>query len=745
MSSALLETRAPAHPERRRNRHNGQISHPFSFSFSGLSLENKSKQYQSWSHTMNPSNASDVTSGLGDSNGLNSNFSFNSSSLSRQGSGLSRPRFLKVRRGLNSQILKPPASPDVGASPGFNPFRASVSGEFGMGKTGNEAVMSGADRSDSNANVNSGGGLGKGVTDQMSNLNIGSGTEFVNSKDAGFNFNSRSRLSSSSDARLDRGGFVFGSDHEKSSSFDESIVSKLPEDMGKLNIEGPGNGESVKKGEDGRFDLGANSKTTFGQGSNDNVGGSLGKNVESELPHELQKKLNINENVQMDGSADTHNADDVNKFVFNSSKKDGYSFAGSSVNALPDKMKNLNIGFSFDGRKETLLLRKMETLDIGSKAGDYNQTFVKNMETGSRSDKPEREDEFNFTSKQDHLGTSSVELKTPNTKANLFSSTNKKLEFNAKREPARSRDTRMKKASGKLRHSTSVQLGLGHDVVANGSSPVNVEVSESYSPMDISPYQETLADNQCSKENSASCESFSLFNSYLKTDSVPEVSNDSIDEDLAMATECLDINEVDAMSRAPQEEAFEHHFGGSVDAEATVEGSVSGAETESFKSATEEVDYNSDNPNSAETEASSSPKMERHDTDGRIHFGFHASSSNSSGSNFTFAASTAAQCQLSASKRFHKKKNLVKAGQDANCFVPNAKVPYGSSSAEFLPYSGAPVLSTLGHYQEIDPSIQCKYEYNSGVQKEKEIKQEAVSLSAETAAAQEACEKCRLR
>lgn len=743
MSSALLETRAPAHTERRRNRHNGQISHPFSFNFSGLSLENKSRQYQSWSHTMNPSNASDVTSGLGDSNGLNSNFSFNSSSLSRQGSGLSRPRFLKVRRGLNSQILKPPASPDTGASPGFNPFGPSVSGEFGVGKTGNEAMMSGANRSDSNANVNSGGGLGKGVTDLMSNLNIGSGTESVNSRDAGFNFNSSSRLSSSTDARLDRGGFVFGNDYVKSSSFDESIVSKLPEDMGKLNIEGPGNGVSVKKGEDGRFDLGANSKIKFGQGSNDNVGCSLGKNVESELPHELEKKLNINENVQMDGSADTHNAEDVNKFVFNSSKKD--SFAGSSVNALPDKMKNLNIGAGFDGRKETLLLRKMETLDIGSKAGDYNQTFVQNMETGSPSDRPEREDEFNFTSKQDHFGTSSVEFKTPNTKANLFSTTNKKLEFNAKREPARSRDTRMKKTSGKLRRSTSVQLGLGHDVAANGSSPVNVEASESYSPMDISPYQETLADNQCSKENSASCESFGLFNNYLKTDSVPEVSNDSIDEDLAMATECLDINEVDAMSRPPQEEAFEHRFGGSVDVEGTVEGSVSGTETESFKSATEEVDYNSDNPNSAENEASSSPNMERHDTDGRIHFGFHASSSNSSGSNFTFAASTAAQCQSSASKRFLKKKNLVKAGQDVNSFVSNAKVPYGSSSAEFLPYSGAPVLSTLGHHQEIDPSIQCKYEYNSGVQEEKEIKQEAVSLSAETAAAQEACEKWRLR
>ncbi|KAM5584653.1 hypothetical protein ABKV19_004162 [Rosa sericea] len=707
MSPALLESRAPPH---RPNLNTGQISHP------PFSLFN----FSEYKFKMNPSNASDVSSGFGNSS---SDFSFNSSSPSRQGSGLPRPRLLKVRKGLiNPQLLRPSA--ETGAPPGFNPFGTKVAGEF---------------RRDSDSDS------GIGVTDQMSNLKFG------DAKDAaGFHFDRGTRLSSSTPGRLDGGGFVFGSEFSKSSGFDDGIASKLPEDMRKLNIEGPGNGGAVEKGEDRRFDGGADSKTGFGLGSHDNVGGSLGRNMGSELPHELEKKLNINENVQMGGRTDTHNADGVNKFVFNTSKKDDCSSAGSSVNALPDKMKNLNIGLSFDGRKESLLLRKMESLDIGTKAGhstqsdtgtSSRQTSVKNMET-------EREDEFNFTSKQDHLSTSSVEFKTPNTKANLFSGINKKLEFNAKREPARARDTRMKKASGKSRRPTSSQLGLGHDVVSKGGSPVNIEASESYSPMDISPYQETLADNQYSKENSASSESFSLVNDYPETDSVPKVSNNSIDEDLAMATECLDINKVDAMSRPPQEEAFEHHLCGSVNADETVEGSVSGAETESFKSATEEVDYISDTANSAETEVSSSPNMERHDTDGRIHFGFHASSSNRSGLNFTFAASTAAQCPLSPSKRLHKKKNMVKAGQDANSFVPNAKVPYGSSSAEFLPYSGAPVLSTPGNYQEINPPIsvisQCN-EDNSGVQKEKEIKQEAVSLSAETAAAQEACEKWRLR
>ncbi|CAB4308867.1 unnamed protein product [Prunus armeniaca] len=344
MSSPLLETRAPAHTQQHQNLNNGQISHPFSFDFSGFSLQNQSEQYQSLSHTMNPSNAGDVTSGFSNSNDINSNFGFNTSSLSRQGSGLARPRFVKVRRGLNAQNFKPPESPETGFRPGFNPFRTnlessipvpsgletgtSVSGEFGTPKSGNEGKMFGANRSDSNANSgkwDSNASLRKGVIDEMRNLKIGSGNEFLNTKEGAFSFNARSRVSSSSAAGLDKGGFVFGNGYRKNSSIDESIGSKLPEDMMKLNIEGPENAESVEKGKDVKFNVTATDKTKFGLGNNDNVGGSLGQNLESELPNEL-KKLNIKETVQLDRSADTPNADCVYKFAFGNSKKDSYSF-----------------------------------------------------------------------------------------------------------------------------------------------------------------------------------------------------------------------------------------------------------------------------------------------------------------------------------------------------------------------------------------------------------------------------------
>ncbi|KAM1100585.1 hypothetical protein ACFX15_006795 [Malus domestica] len=529
---------------------------------------------------MDSSNFGDVPS---NSKELNSSFSFNTPPVSRQGSGLSRPRLVKVRRGSAFQVMKPAASQETEFCPGFNPFRTSLqswnpvssgaeagtsaSGTFGTTKTGNEAKLFRADRID--PTVNSGkwdtrGGLGKGVIDEMRNLKIGSGNEFLNTK-VGFTFNAR-RLNSA--PGLDKGGFVFGNGNKKNSSIDESIVSKLPKDVGKLNIEGAEKRESVEAGKDQKFNFNANDKTKFGSGSIDNVGGSLGPNVESELPNELKKRLNIKETVQLDRSTDWPSADDVNKFVFGNSKNDSYSLAGTSENVLPDKMNNLNIKDTFDGRK-----------------------------------------------------------------------------------------------------------------------------------------------------------------------------------DLAMATERLDINEVDATNREAKEGSFEYRHNGSVDAEGTLEGSMSQVETESFKSTAEELDFNGDNSHtSAEIEASSGSYLESHDTDGRIHIAFPSWSDNRSGSNFSFAASSAAQSQVSASKRLQKKKILVKAGPDTNTVVPNVKIPYASSSSQFLPYSGTSAHLSLGHYQKIESSNpQRRHGDNSGVRKEQELKQETTSFSAEAAAAQEAFEKLRLR
>lgn len=805
MSPPLLEPGVPpSHTTTRKT----QQSHSFNGEFS-LPLQFNSSGYPSKSHfvPMNPSNFGDQTSGFSNSNQNDPNFGFNTPSFPRSTSGTSRPRLVKVRRQSNSQNLRPNA-------PGFNPFRPGSENSVlsgtgtsvsGLGSGGNEAFMFGENRNDLGVNLNPGkwdssGGLEKGVIDEIGNLRIGSGDEFVNR-----------RQSSSLSGGSESGGFVLGSGYKKGSSIDESIASELPENLKKLNIEGSGNGERIEKIRDGRF----------GFGSGDNVGSSFDSNVGAELPDELMNKLNIKEAGHFD-------ANDTSMFVFGSRKKGDDSFAGCSVNTLPDQLKSLNIketlnsksfekkevnirtnekentvlGTSkstsglYDGTKEALLSKKMEKLKVGSGAGDSlsdavpssSGEFVKEMQTGHFGDKLfhdldksvpteftfqpglQSKDtsgsqvpssfsssdtdfppagstferpmaEFSFASKQDGIGTPFVEFKTPKPKANIFSGINQKMEFSAKRESTRV--SRVKKMSGKLKNPTPVKLWPGQNFVSKESdSQENPEPSESYSPMDISPYQETLPDNRCSRENSVtSDESFSLDNSYGASDSAPTVSSDAVDEDLIIATQCLDMNDGDSICQEAKVGDSEYHSYGSVGAGDLQEDSASGVETESFKSAAEEVDFNIDVAvTSAEAEASPSLNIERHDSDGRMHSGIASSSEDINGSNFTFAASSAAQGQLSALKRHQKKKNLLKVGHDMYDSTINAKVSYASSSVNL--FSGTSLPSSPGRVQKGDlSSSQSKVKTDSELDKNPEIKQE----SSASVASQEACEKWRLR
>lgn len=828
MSPPLLEPRVPpSHTTRRKT----QQSHSFSGEFS-LPLPFNSSGYPSKSHfvPMNPSNFGNQTSGYSDSNQNDPNLGFNTPSFPRSNSGPSRPRFWKVRRQSNSQNLRPNI-------PGFNPFRPGSENSVlsgtgtsvsGLGSGGNEAFMFGESRNDLGVNLNPGkwdssGGLGKGVIEEMGNLRIGSGDEFVNS-----------RRSSSLSGGSESGGFVFGSGYKKGSSIDESIASELPENLKMLNIEGSGNGERIEKIRDGRFNVSVVDKTKFGIGSGGNVGSSFDSSVGAELPNELMNKLNIKEAGHFD-------ANDTNMFVFGSCKKGDDSFAGSSANTLPDQLKSLNIKENlntksyeknevnirtnertsqstsglYDGRKEALLLKKMEKLKVGSGVGDSvsdagpssSREFVKEMQTGHFSDKlfhdldksvpteftfqpgmqskdangrqapfdePKYDTklggnvsspssfsssdtgfppagsaferpmaEFSFASKQDGIGTPFVEFKTPKPKANIFSGINQKMEFSAKRESTR--DSRVKKMSGKLKKPTPVKPWPGQNFFSKESdSQENPEPSESYSPMDISPYQETLPDNRCSRENSVtSDESFSLDHSYGASDSAPTVSSDAIDEDLIIATQCLDMNDGDSICQEAKVGDSEYHSYGSVGAGDLQEDSASGVETESFKSAAEEVDFNIDGAvTSAEAEASPSLNIERNDSDGRMHIGIASSSEDINGSNFTFAASSATQGQLSALKRHQKKKNLLKVGHDMYDSTLNAKVSYASSPVNLFPFSGTSLPLSPGRVQKGDLSTsQSKVKTDSELDKNPEIKQE----SAGSVASQEACEKWRLR
>ncbi|GMI84146.1 tetratricopeptide repeat 16, DNA J protein C31 [Hibiscus trionum] len=754
MSPALIDPRGAASSPA-----NGQVSSvPFTLnSFGSFPV------YQSESslEKMNPSSSfgfeGDFNSGFSKSAPNNPDFSFNTPSLQRPPAGLARPRLVKIRKQLNSDNLNSSVNLETRVGPGFNPFQPVSDG--------------------SNLGVNL--ELEGGFVEGMRNLRIGKSCGLA----------------------------------------DQSLVSRLPDDLRKLNIQ------------DG-------SKSDQSNENDSNAGSYVRRGVETEtLPNELRSKLNIKSSEDVNDGSET-------VFVF-SVGKGGDSSVGSSTDAVQDRIKNLNIKGSDDsntnerdkfafrsgensyhlGGEREKVLTDVEKLIIGSVTGgssgqtdggfSSSHVFGKDVQTeklddtklegfgnsvkeesvfqtatsglypsssvhmdqlksnigpggatvlptsfsssamhfqpgvssfGLSSDKPEKKDEFCFTAKQDAVRTPFVEFKTPQSQANMLFGINKKLEFSAKKETGKSKT--VKKRKGQLKHPTPVHLWHGPNFVSSKTGARdNAEASESYSPMDVSPYQETLADTRCSRESSvASDESFSLGVKSASSGSQQAVSSDAIVEDLVAATQHMILNEGEEKDEEIKIEGHGDVFDKAVATEALEEDSVSGAETESFLSAAEEIDDNSDIAlSSAEKEVTSRTNIERQDSDTQMYFSATSNPEHISGFDFTFAASSSAQSQVSTPTRHHRKNNLAKVSFDTTYCSSNVRIPSASSSVQFSPYPGASVHLSPRQGQKTDLStLQSKAGGNSVANKGPEIKHEP-NLMGATAAIQESCEKWRLR
>uniref|UniRef100_A0A6N2MHP3 J domain-containing protein n=1 Tax=Salix viminalis TaxID=40686 RepID=A0A6N2MHP3_SALVM len=742
---------------------------------------------------MNPSNF-----GVSDStmSSQNSNFSSRSSSSSTK-SGLSRPRLVNVRRQSNHQNFK--SNEDTCVGIGFNQFRPdkSMVGPGGSGSDGHEAFVFGARRGNVGFNSNS----GKGIVEELKSLRTG--------REANVDVSEKT-------------GFSFASDGNKSHGVHESMQKLSFDDKEKV-VDG-----ASKFSINGRF------------GGGDNVGSSFGRNVESLLPDELEKKLDIEEAGDATNGDGSFQADDIEKFGFKSSEKGSDMFAAAAAdNALPDQIKNLKIkdyvvtnnvnnetnqkdSFAFGSREsidgyvggenESTLSHEMGCkLEIGSAKGETSgQTNTgfssrrisrKDVPTVNKGDKKlhdcgdpfgfvfeggmpgkdvsgihapmdqpkvdtqpigvpgpslvfsssssagwnafrvpppgglEKTDGFSFTSKQDGAGSPFVEFKTPNPKGNVFTGLNPQMEFGTK-----FKDSKEKKKRGKLKQPVKVPLPPGLDFVIRKSGSHEIpEASESYAPSDISPFQETLSDVRYSRESSVTSEeSFAQDSQHASTGSQPSVLNDAIDEDLVVATQQMDIDEEDMKYKETKEENSENCFDKGFGAEIHVEECITGAETESFKSANEEIDSINDvMVTLAESEASSSTNL---DSDLSTQFFSTVFSEDTVNSGFTFAASSTAQV---SPKHHHKKNNFVRVDNDSFNSSATSKGSYASSSLQFTPFSGpssplSPVRSKKASLSAPSHVLGDNGELHRGLG----INQGSVSASV---AAQEACEKWRLR
>ncbi|KAE9593436.1 putative DnaJ domain, tetratricopeptide-like helical domain-containing protein [Lupinus albus] len=472
-----------------------------------------------------------------------------------------------------------------------------------------------------------------------------------------------------------------------------NAASKLPEDMmTKLKIETRGNIDSQNLHNELKQKL--------------QIGSGIDNSVISQM-----KNLNVNESL---GNTHTHTHTISNNHNIDG---DAINFGKVTYPVLLRKMDNLNLVNSVESNlcnpsrgsgsqklKEDIGMHQSAPSSLSSSSSLLFQNVGNGVGVSST-----HTDGFVFTGKQDKPGGSSfVEFKTPApAKSNLFGGVDDKLIFTTSRKE-QNNNTRMNKGRAKMmHHTTSASPWHGQGFVLKESAPKEDPqgTTEACSPMDVSPYQEKLAENRSSRENSVtSIDSLSIDNNSIADDSVGTTSVDLIDEDLVLATKCLNINVGDVTCGETKEETSECNKGENICAEDSKYESFSGVETESFHSANDDVDITS---NVADISAES----EARDGDRILHLGSGFSSSNASASPFTFAASSSAEAQSSSPKRPQKKKNLVNVRQSLKARVSS-------------------------------PQPRTR---DSGVNKEQGIKEASGSMSAASIAMQEACEKWRLR
>lgn len=720
---------------------------------------------------------------------------------------LSKPRFVKVRKQLGSARPKTasgynPFRPVSQSSSSVSPGRSDKNDAAVDGPTRSDSITN----LDS-GKWGSSGSLDREVVDDLRKLKIGTGKGTMNKNDGVFNSNADERASLNVTEQPDKIDnekcFAFGeslvselpfgmsklnigglgkdannkiySGFGSASFFGKSVESELPKEFKKLHVEDSAGLEA------GRLNFKAVNMGNFVFGScktgDDSSTGSSANILLDQMKH-MNLKDPVNVNINGDKTSGKPS------FVFGNNRSATGSLDGRTENIISDKIGNMKIGSGTQnslGQTDTTFLGNKTSRDVG-KTTPLDSTVQTGISSGSQAptnrpnngsklygttassssfsshgtpfqpggsvfevplmDRPEKQDEFSFRGKQDGLGTPHVDFKTPNQKGDLLSSLDQKVEFSAKKEEIR--DSRSKKRKGKLRKPTPVHLWLGQDFVPReSSSQENPGSPLSYSPMDASPYQETLADNQCSREASVtSDDSFHLENNYASsTASHPMVSDDGANEDLVSVAQRLKINEGHVRCNEMKEKNSDCHLEKGVGGEDPLEDSVSGPQTESSKSMTAEADVNGDNiVTSAETEASLSSNTERQENDGGMKYCFASSSEDIAGPNFIFAASSAAQGQSSPTEHHHRKNNRLKV----NPFIstPNAEVPHAPLSPHFSPLSRNTLFLNPLQSQKGEPRKGGKqYEVN----KEQQIKQEPIFSSVATVAAQEACEKWRLR
>ncbi|KAL6009955.1 hypothetical protein ACLOJK_000386 [Asimina triloba] len=337
---------------------------------------------------------------------------------------------------------------------------------------------------------------------------------------------------------------------------------------------------------------------------------------------------------------------------------------------------------------------------------------AENRSTANQSDK---KPEFYFRSTQQVVETSQSDLKTnqnaDSSTDTLFAGLHQNLEFSAKRGTVKS--VRSKKKRGKMK---PTQQGEIHFISSERSSQENSEAGSagSYSPMDFSPYNEEISSvDQLSRETSVASDQSLPFATTHESKTTKESGYaNAKDEDLLNVTQYLNTAENDMESGELSSEGSKHNIDG-----------YSG--------------LNCLPPGKENNIISNDINIDMSEKGGGKVFCFSSSSRDASETNFTFAAT---QPTLSEVKRLYRKKNRGKVvAPDSYPSTPDAQVGLASPSSQFFS------LSSSLHPGPSESQNGVVAVPQNVADKEQEIRKESIATIPANTAAEEACEKWRLR
>ncbi|KAL9679401.1 hypothetical protein QQ045_017260 [Rhodiola kirilowii] len=637
--------------------------------------------------------------GFSEASELNPNFGVSSSTGGRSGYGRTRPRLTKLRKPKSSFLEK-------GADSGYNPFRNDVI-EGGRGKV--SSVFGWSSNEGSAAGGRERVGLDDGSTNDNLNFSVGRtddteyGTELLN----GFE-----RLNVRENAAPGSGGGSFTSYFEfRSSENGRLSAGVLPEQLRNLNLD-----------DSARDAKGKHKSDNFGDGGIRSSFSDLNGSAEAMLSEKLEN-VRIRDGVRVsDTNAAGNSSSHENlKNGTNHEHEENMFFRGAGISVptasqipaiQPTNLANGGSGLS--SLRDPTSCSSSTTFTCQHEASFFQEN-VGNRHIGEG---------FYFTGKMDGAATPIGN-----------SSLNRKVRLVPKRHAGKNSNLKKKKENLKDNMESLVEPAVTRQESVSKDFSAQPESPQQYSPMDMSPYSEIVVDNQHSNEAPMTSEEPLIQgDGSQSSEGNTKNGNHPLVEDFAYATQNLNIGEVcinSSRTNINDSEACASERIGEISPEA--EGCASGTETESFKSAPDKLDFNTDNSISAATKLCSPSNS---GSEGTTDFYSFCNSESTGGTKFTFTASTSSQGP--ASVRPYKKINRRK-GFDSYRSTATSKPSNALSGGQ------QPEDSLQNSVNANLTGSQPKEEMKSSTSVRKEVNNESSGTHAATNVAREACEKWRLR